>query len=103
MSTVVPNDIYWLIAENADDRTTLEMLKLNKRFDDTHFQKIINKRYPLLIRFKQENESWQDFYVRMIHFIALLQEKFQFPYIPHPKFNPEKFYKGSYIFLPSSS
>ena len=48
-----PN-IYEYITNFADDRTIISMLSVNKKFrDENLFKRIIQRRYPLLIEFKQ--------------------------------------------------
>lgn len=88
----VPN--YVKIARATDDdRDILTMLSLNPEYcDEGYFKDIMGVRYPLLIKFRHYEESWKHFYVKMTHYIALLQENYNFPYIPHPKFNPETYY-----------
>lgn len=113
-------DPYLLVAEQADDRTILNMLSVNKYFyDNGFFERLMRKRYPLLTKYKQEKESWRHFYVRMIHYVSLLKEyasaykhpneswdgfysrmihyilllkEFSIPYIPHKDFDPAAFY-----------
>ena len=95
----LPRDIYLKIADEVvqrdeDDMIILNMLRVNKKYyKDEHFQRLMQKRYPLLIKYKRQNESWKRFYLRMIHYISLLKEEFDIPYFPNPKFDPEYFYK----------
>lgn len=86
-------DAYLEIARTADDRTIVKMLSVNKKFRDEKFFKLVfHEKYPLLVKFKKENETWKDFYLRMVMYIAKLKEDFDLDYIPSPKFNPEEFY-----------
>ena len=72
-----------------DDRAILTMLSRNKDYEnELFFQTIMTKRYPLLIKFKRQLETWKNFYLRMIHAISRLKEDKGFPYIPHPNFDP---------------
>ena len=88
-------DIYFEnLAKHADDRTIIEMLSINKKYNDPwFFQTVLQRRYPLLLQFKTPNESWRQFYVSMINSIALLQEKYDIPYISDATFNPKKILK----------
>jgi hypothetical protein len=46
----------------ADDKTILNMLSVNKKFNDSiFFEKIMKKRYPLLIKYKKKKETWKFF------------------------------------------
>ena len=88
MNIADPN-IYEYIANFADDRTILSMLSVNKKFrDENLFRRIIQRRYPLLIEFKQPNETWQHFFVNMTYYIHKLDEDYGIPYIPTKGYNP---------------
>lgn len=90
----ITKDVYEHLMNFADDKDIVNMLSVNRKFSDPiFFQNVLRKRYPLLIPFKQKRESWRQFYLRMITYIAKLQEEFDIPYIPNPDFNPENFYK----------
>ncbi len=86
-------DIYEYIVNLADDRDVINMLAVNRKFnDDSYFKKILEKRYPLLLRFKKD-ETYKQFYLKMVKYMALLWEKYQIPYIPGKDFNPKYFYE----------
>ena len=86
-------DAYLEIAKTADDKSVVKMLSVNRKFhDDEFFKLVFEHRYPLLIKFKKDKESWKDFYLRMVMYIAKLKEEYDLDYIPSPKFNPQKFY-----------
>ena len=88
-------DTYLEIAKFADDKTIVQMLSVDKKFhDDEFFKLVFFHKYPLLLKFKKDEESWKDFYLRMVMYIAKLKEEFDLDYIPAKKFNPEKFYKS---------
>ena len=73
----------------ADDRTILSMLSVNKKFrDEKLFQRIIERKYPLLIEFKKPNETWQHFFVNMTYYIHKLNEDYEIPYIPTKGYDP---------------
>ena len=93
VQNILPKDTYEYLANFADDRTVLEMVRANKSFDSPDFfRRIMERRYPLLLSDKRQDESWKQLYLRTIKYIGLLQEDFQFPYIPVPGFIPEKVY-----------
>jgi hypothetical protein len=93
---VLPKDVYLYLMNFGDDRTILNMLSVNKKFnDDKFFIAVLERRYPLITRFKKENETWRSFYVKMIYYIALLNDEYDFPYFPTTLHlsNPEILYK----------
>ena len=92
----ISKDIYEYLTNFADDRTILNMLSVNKKFNDEEFfKRVLLRKYPLLLEFQQENETLKGLFVRMTYYIAKLEEKFEIPYIPTIGYNPEKFYKTS--------
>ena len=95
MKMNLTKDTYEYLTNFADDRDIVKMLSVNKQFaDPTFFERIFKRKYPLLIKFKEENETWKYFYLRMVKSIAKLQEEYHIPYIANPDFNPETFYKS---------
>ena len=91
-------DTYEYILNFADDKEIINMLLVNKKFagklsDDGFFERIVERRYPLLVEFKEKDESWKHFYLRMIKYIYLLKEKYGIPYLHIEKYNPEAFFK----------
>ena len=85
----VSKDAYMSILEKADDKTILNMLSVNKTYrNEELFERIMRKRYPLVIKYKKQEESWKKFYIRMIYYLSVLKEKYNFPYIPTPNFDP---------------
>lgn len=67
------------------------MSSVNKKYHNL-FEIIMKEKYPLLMNFKKEDEFWKQFYVKMTYYIAKLKTKYNFPYIPYRRFNPENFY-----------
>ena len=48
---ILPTDVYEYLANFADDRTILNMLSVNKKFnDEKFFKRVIQRKYPLLLR-----------------------------------------------------
>jgi len=87
-------DVYLYLLNFADDKTVLNMLSVNKKFnDEKFFKQIMERRYPLLLRFKEDNKTWKQFYIETIYYISKLKEEFDIPYIPVSTFDPKDFYK----------
>ena len=89
----ITKDTYEYLTNFADDRDIISMLSVNKKFsDDTFFERVLKRKYPFLLKFRKENESFKKLYLRIVRYIAKLQEEFKIPYIPSSTFNPEDFY-----------
>lgn len=89
----ISSDIYQHIALMNSDRDILNMLSVNKKFNDPEFfKRIISNRYPLLVKYKNPGEDWKQFYLRMTRYIYLSKEEYGFPYIPSQHINPEEIY-----------
>ena len=93
----LPKDVYEYMTQFGDDEDILVMLKVNKKFNkiinDDFFRRVLQRKYPLLLKFKKDDESYRDFYIKMVYYIGLLEERDGIPYIPIEHFNPEKYYK----------
>jgi Ankyrin repeats (3 copies) len=88
----IPKDLYEYLTNFADDKTILNILSVNKKFHNEYsFQRLIKRKYPLLIPFKKE--TWKELFLRMSYYISKLEEGFGIPYIPTKGYNPEQFYK----------
>jgi len=88
-------DVYEYLASTADDRTILNMLSTNKSFTDPNFfERIMRRKYPLLIKFKKDDETWKIFFLRMTYYISKIEEEYGIPYIPSVDYNPEITYKN---------
>ena len=91
---VSDKDIYPYIVNLAEDRDVINMLSVNRKFNDnSYFKRILEKRYPLLLEFKSEDETYKRFYLRMVKYMAKLWEEFKIPYVAEKGFNPEKRYE----------
>ena len=90
-------DLYEYILNLADDKTTINMIRANpKVFDNEKFyEKVMRKRYPLLIEFRNPMVSWREFYLRMVYTLAKLEEEYQIPYIPTKGCDPERLLTSS--------
>ena len=91
----IPKDVYEYIAQFADDKTILTMLTANKelRKNDKLFERVLLRKYPLLMNFKKENETWRKFYLRMLYYISKMKEDFDIDYIAIQGFDPDKYYR----------
>tara|TARA_R110001599_G_scaffold322739_1_gene534055 strand:- start:1159 stop:1965 length:807 start_codon:yes stop_codon:yes gene_type:complete len=90
----ISKDIYEYLTNFADDRTILNMLSVNKKFNDKEFfKRVFLRKYPLLLEFQKKNETLKGLFVRMTYYIAKLEEKYGIPYIPTQEYDPEYFYK----------
>jgi ankyrin repeat protein len=87
-------DIYGYLLQFVNDETILNMLSVNKKFsNDTYFEKIMKEKYPLLIKFRKNEESWKCLFLQMTRSISKLEEKYNIPYIPAVEYNPHRFLK----------
>ena len=95
-------DTYEYLTNFADDKTILDMLSVNKSFNEPIlFERIFKRKYPLLIQFKKEDETWKNFYLKMVYYISKIKEEYDIPYISSNTYDPEKIYnkrnrKGKY-------
>ena len=86
-------DIYEYLTNFADNRTILNMLSVNRKFNDEQFfKRVMQRKYPLLLRFQKKDESVKSLFVRMAYALAKLEEDYGIPYISTPKYNPYEFY-----------
>ena len=66
-------DVYEYLTNFADDKTILNMLSVNTKFsDDSFFKRVFERKYPLLMKFKKD-ETWRQFFIKMIYYIAKLE------------------------------
>lgn len=96
----IPADIYLKIALASDWQTIKNMIIASNtnnsndssKFNETFFKTLLQQRYPLLLKYKDENISFKKYFLKVVYILAKLSEDFQFPYIPSKYFNPIKFY-----------
>ena len=85
-------DIYLYLTNFVDDKTILNMLSVNKKFNNPDFfQQVIRSKYPFVIEYKDEI-TWRKFYVNLIFSIFIIKEKYNIEY--NGQYNPIKFYKS---------
>ena len=94
---ILDKNIYETLISSADDETVIQMLNANVKFrpDDSFFERLMSRKYPLLMQYK--DGTWKQTYLKMVHYIAKLEEEFGIPYIPAVDFDPEYFYKNSSV------
>ena len=82
---------YLYLTQFADDRTILNMLSVNKKFNDPKFfQQVMIRKYPLLVKNKPENQSWKQFYISMTYCISKIQQDHGISYYHVKGYNPQK-------------
>lgn len=89
----ISKDIYEYLTNFADDEDILNMLSVNKKFrDEDFFERVMRRRYPNMINYKKDKESWKTFFIKTIYYISKLKEEYG---IDHRfiKINPIYFYK----------
>ena len=92
--TPLPKDVYLMLTDYSSDRDIINMLSVNKKYNDPiFFERIITKRYPALLKLKRAKESWKTFYLRTIYYLSLLKDKYNIDYINVPSFDPYLLYK----------
>lgn len=75
-------DMYEYLINFVDDKTVLNMLSVNKKFNDpVFFEKIMRKRYPTIIRYN--NKNWKQLYIETIYWVSRLKEEFNFEPVPY--------------------
>jgi hypothetical protein len=52
----------------------------------------MKKRYPLIVRFKNEEISWTKFFISTVYYLSKLKEEWKLPYIPTLDFDPKHIY-----------
>ena len=92
-------DTYEYLLNFTDDSTLLNMLSVNKKFaqkleDENFFEQLLQKRYPYLLEFKKQNESFKNFYLRKIYYISKIKEKYDIPYYQLKGYDPENKFKS---------
>src|SRR5581483_724337 len=85
----ISKDIYVeKIAMMVDDKTLINMLSVNKKYYQ-YFQYVFSKKYPLLVDFKEADQSWKQFYIRMTEYLYKLEKSFGIKYHKIADFHPE--------------
>jgi hypothetical protein len=86
-------DCYEYLLYFLDNKSVLNALSVNKKFrSDEYFKRIIIKRYPLIMKYKENQISWREYYIQTIYYLCKLKEK-DIPYIPTYDFDAKEIYK----------
>ena len=89
-----------LILDAADDRTLLEILKVNRNLlilGEDAFKKRIQRSYPVLAKLKPYGMKWAKYYLDMVYYISKLKEEYDIDYIPVSSFDPAGYYVSKQI------
>ena len=90
----LPRDVYLYLMNFADDRTILNMLSVNKQFNDPKFfKRILENRYPVTLQFKGEHQSWKDYYLEVIAYIDGIKSEFGYNYSNTATRSPKTYYE----------
>ena len=84
-----------LILHAADDRTLLEILKVNRNLlilGEDAFKKRMQQSYPVLAKLKPYGMKWAKYYLDMVYYISKLKEDYDIDYIPVSSFDPPGYY-----------
>jgi hypothetical protein len=84
-----------LILEAVDDRTLLDVLKVNRNLlilGEDAFKKRMQLKYPVLVKSKPYGKKWTKYYLDMIYYINKLKEDYNIDYIPVSSFDPAGYY-----------
>jgi hypothetical protein len=86
-------DIFQYIGNIADDKTVLQLIFLNReKYGEDYIKKVLEIRYPYLLKFKKENESYRQFYSKNISYMKKLKEEYSFDYIKYCINSPQHVY-----------
>lgn len=89
----VSSDMYEYLGKFAEDRDVLNMLSVNKKFNDpVFFERALGRKYPFLLNFKTDRVAWKQFYISMIYYISKMKESF--PNLPDESFDPRDIRRG---------
>ena len=73
-------DIDREVLKYLDDKELLEICTINRKTwnevcDDNFLRRRITSKYPGIEKFKNENESWKQFFLRFIYYTSKMREK----------------------------
>jgi hypothetical protein len=73
------------ILSKLDDKELLKTCSINKYTwntvcDDAFLRRRLTIKYPKIEQYKKKEESWKSFFLKAIHYIALMKEKFDYEY-----------------------
>lgn len=78
-------DIDREVLKHVNDKDLLKACSIDRRMwnevcDDDFLRRRLSK-YPGIEKYKREKESWKQFFLRVIYYIAIMKQYFQFDYI----------------------
>ena len=84
MSLTGIKDVDREILKHVDDKELLEVCRINKKTwneicDDAFLRRRLLNKYPEIGKYKSENETWKQFFLRAIYYISKLED-YQFFY-----------------------
>ena len=93
-------DIDREVLKHMDDKDLLKICSVNRKTwnevcDDNFLRRRLMK-YPEIEKYKKENESWKEFFLRVLYYVSKMQEEFEFKYT-------EGDFKNQYILLKKSA
>ena len=85
MSVSGLKDVDREILKHVDDRELLEICTLDRKTwnevcDDAFLRRRLTIKYPGIEKYKRENESWKQFFLRAIYYISKMKDGFKFQY-----------------------
>lgn len=111
MSVSGLKDIDREILKHVSDKELLKICSVDRKTwnevcDDTFLRRRLTNKYPDIEKYKKENESWKEFYLRAVYYISKMQEKYKFSYINgdfKQQYEMLKFYKRKWELLIEAS
>lgn len=72
------------VLKHIDDEDLLKICQIDKKTwnqvcDDDFLRRRLSK-YPGIVKYKRLDESWKQFFLRVLYYIGKIKEKFQFSY-----------------------
>jgi len=90
----IPKDLYEYLTNFADDRTILSMLSTNKQFrDESFFRRVIERKYPNTIKFKEQDQTWKRFYIETVYYINKIYDLIGYKYTKNATRSPKVYYQ----------
>ena len=84
-------DTYEYLLNFAEDRDIINMLSVNRKFNDEKlFEKIVKRKYADLLAYKEKDESWKRFFIRLVYYVSRLHDVYEIDYFPG--LNPFEFH-----------
>ena len=71
----VLKDVYLYISKFTDLKTVINMLSVNKKFNNC-YEIVLKNRYPRCAQFKAETESWKEFALDIFYHIFIIENIF---------------------------